>query len=125
MPAPSLSSFYWQGLRAGAPFFLVIGPFGLLFGVLAAEAGLNLFETLSFSVVVIAGAAQFTALQLLQDQAPTLVVLASALAVNLRMAMYSASITPHLGGLPLWKRAIAWWTRPMPPPRSPSSGGQR
>lgn len=107
MPAPSLSSFYWQGLRAGAPFFLVIGPFGLLFGVLAAEAGLNLFETLSFSVVVIAGAAQFTALQLLQDQAPTLVVLASALAVNLRMAMYSASITPHLGGLPLWKRAIA------------------
>ena len=92
MPAPSLSSFYWQGLRAGAPFFLVIGPFGLLFGVLAAEAGLNLFETLSFSVVVIAGAAQFTALQLLQDQAPTLVVLASALAVNLRMAMYSASI---------------------------------
>ncbi|HBM61544.1 MAG TPA: branched-chain amino acid transporter AzlC [Citreicella sp.] len=107
MPVPSLSSFYWQGLRAGAPFFLVIGPFGLLFGVLAAEAGLNLFETLSFSVVVIAGAAQFTALQLLQDQAPTLVVLASALAVNLRMAMYSASITPHLGGLPLWKRAIA------------------
>ena len=97
MPAPSLSSFYWQGLRAGAPFFLVIGPFGLLFGVLAAEAGLNLFETLSFSVVVIAGAAQFTALQLLQDQAPTLVVLASALAVNLRMAMYSASITPEYG----------------------------
>jgi predicted branched-subunit amino acid permease len=62
---------------------------------------------MGFSVVVIAGAAQFTALQLINENAPTLVVIASALAVNLRMAMYSASITPHLGPLPIWKRAIA------------------
>ena len=95
-----------RGLRQGAPFLLVVGPFGMLFGVVATEAGLNVFETLAFSVVVIAGAAQFTALQLLSENAPTVVVLASALAVNLRMAMYSASITPHLGTLPLWKRAL-------------------
>lgn len=43
----------------------------------------------------------------MQDQAPTIIVILSALAINLRMAMYSASITPYLGGLPLWKRAIA------------------
>ena len=51
--------------------------------------------------------AQFTALSLMQDDVPTLIVLASALAVNLRMAMYSASITPYLGAVPFWKRAIA------------------
>jgi predicted branched-subunit amino acid permease len=34
-------------------------------------------------------------------------VLATALAVNLRMAMYSAALTPWLGQAPLWKRAIA------------------
>jgi predicted branched-subunit amino acid permease len=34
------------------------------------------------------------------------VVLASALAVNLRMAMYSASLAPHLGKAPLWQRAF-------------------
>jgi predicted branched-subunit amino acid permease len=34
-------------------------------------------------------------------------VLASALAVNLRMAMYSASLTPHLGATPIWQRALA------------------
>jgi predicted branched-subunit amino acid permease len=100
-------SSYWRGLRDALPFLAVVGPFAMLFGVLATEAGLAVHETMGFSIVVIAGAAQFTALQLINENAPTLVVIASALAVNLRMAMYSASITPHLGPLPLWKRGIA------------------
>ncbi|MHA6324888.1 AzlC family ABC transporter permease [Roseivivax sp. CAU 1753] len=107
MASQDAKSSYRRGFRDGLPFLLVIIPFGLLFGVLATEAGLSVFEALSFSVVVIAGAAQFTALQLLQDEAPTLIVLASALAINLRMAMYSASLTPYLGTLPVWKRAVA------------------
>lgn len=94
-------------MRDGAPFILVIVPFSLLFGVVATEAGLNVLETLSFSVLVIAGAAQFTALQLLSDGAPTAIALVSALAVNLRMAMYSASLTPYLGGASLGQRALA------------------
>ncbi|SFA99879.1 4-azaleucine resistance probable transporter AzlC [Poseidonocella pacifica] len=107
MPTSTIKSRYLQGVRDGAPFLFVIGPFGLLFGVVATEAGLNVLEALAFSVMVIAGASQFTALQLLVEDAPTFVALASALAVNLRMAMYSASMTPYLGKLPLWKRAIA------------------
>ncbi|WP_420327798.1 AzlC family ABC transporter permease [Mameliella sp.] len=99
-------SSYWRGMRTALPFLFVVAPFAMLFGVVAADAGLNLFEIISFSVVVIAGAAQFTAVQLMQDGAPTLVVIVSALAVNLRMAMYSASITPHLGHLPMWKRVL-------------------
>ncbi len=100
-------SYYWKGFRDGAPFVLVAGPFGMLFGVLATEAGLNLTETLVLTATVFAGAAQLTALQLMQENAPTLIVLASALAVNLRMAMYSASLTPYLGAAPLWQRAFA------------------
>ena len=49
-------SAYWQGFRDGAPFFLVVTPFALLFGVVATESGLSVIEALSFSVVVIAGA---------------------------------------------------------------------
>lgn len=86
---------------------LVIVPFALLFGVVASEAGLNVAEVMGMSVLVIAGAAQFAALQQLVDAAPVVMVLATALAVNLRMAMYSASLTPWLGGAPLWKRAFA------------------
>ncbi|EEW60738.1 AzlC family protein [Ruegeria sp. TrichCH4B] len=36
-----------------------------------------------------------------------MIVLISALAVNLRVAMYSASLTPYLGDAPLWQRACA------------------
>ncbi|SEN34330.1 AzlC protein [Roseovarius tolerans] len=107
VPTQTTKSIYWQGVRDGAPFILVIVPFSLLFGVVATEAGLNILETMSFSVLVIAGAAQFTALQLLGDGAPTLIALVSALAVNLRMAMYSASLTPWIGEATLGQRAIA------------------
>ncbi|MGR3549861.1 AzlC family ABC transporter permease [Pseudooceanicola sp.] len=102
----TLYSPYWRGVRDGLPFLLVIAPFSLLFGVVATEAGLNVFEALSFSIMVIAGASQFAAVQLLQDNAPTIIVILSALAVNLRMAMYSASLTAHLGAAPLWQRAL-------------------
>ncbi|MDQ2092373.1 AzlC family ABC transporter permease [Marimonas arenosa] len=111
MPPATAKSPFWMGVRAGAPFILVVVPFAALFGLVATEAGLNLLETLGFSFAVVAGAAQFTALQLMQEQAPVLVVLISALAVNLRLAMYSAALTPHLGAAPLWQRAfVAYMT---------------
>ena len=67
MAGQDLRTNYWKGVRDAAPFLLVIVPFAMLFGVLASEAGLNVAEALAFSVAVIAGASQFTALQLLQD----------------------------------------------------------
>ena len=57
-------------------------------------------------VVVIAGASQFTAIQLMTENASIWAVLAASLAVNLRMAMYSASLQPHLGTAPLWQRLL-------------------
>ena len=106
MASSSIKSAYWKGFRDATPFVVVIIPFSILFGVVATEAGLSVFETMTMSVVVIAGAAQFTAIQLMNENAPTIVALASALAVNLRMAMYSASLTPYLGAAPRWQRAI-------------------
>ncbi len=97
---------FWHGIRAGLPFILVIVPFGAVFGVVATEAGLNIAQVMGFSVLVIAGAAQFVALQMMVENAPVLIVLAAALAVNLRMAMYSASLAPHLGQVSWWKRGL-------------------
>lgn len=97
---------YWQGFRAGMPFVLVVSPFGLLFGVVATEAGLDIVQTMVMTVLVIAGASQFAAVQLLSDHAPTFVVILTGLAVNMRMAMYSASLAPHLGKASLGKRAL-------------------
>jgi len=97
---------YWQGFRAALPFVLVVAPFGLLFGVVATEAGLDIVQTMVMTVLVIAGASQFAAVQLLADHAPTFVAILTGLAVNMRMAMYSASLTPYLGKASLGKRAL-------------------
>ena len=58
-----------------------------------------------------AGFAQLTALQLMLDGNLTLIVMLSALAVNLRMMMYSASLTPYLGEAPLKQRILATYSK--------------
>ena len=97
---------FLRGVVSALPMTVVVGPFALLFGVVATEAGLNVVETMLFSVSVFAGASQFAALQTMQENAPVLVVLATALAVNLRMVMYSVTLAPHFGELPLRSRAL-------------------
>ncbi len=106
MASSTVKTAFWRGARDALPFVLVVGPFAMLFGVVATEAGLDLLATMGFSVLVIAGASQFAALQQMTEGAPVLVAIATALAVNLRMAMYSAALLPHLGEAPLWKRAV-------------------
>ncbi|MDF1727515.1 MAG: AzlC family ABC transporter permease [Sulfitobacter sp.] len=97
---------FWRGYLDTAPFTLIVVPYSMLFGVVARDAGLDILQTMSMAVLVIAGASQFTALALLQEQAPVFIALAAALAVNLRMAMYSAALVPHIGHAPLGLRAL-------------------
>ncbi len=106
MPTTTRNSPFRRGVLAGAPFNLMSLPFSMLFGLVATEAGLDVAQTLGMSILVIAGASQFTAVQLMTENAPVWIVLATALAVNLRMAMYSASLQPHLGAAPFWQRAL-------------------
>lgn len=103
---PRLRHFFLRGMVSGLPFMLVIIPFGILFGVVATEAGFTLLEVMGFSVMVVAGASQFAAVQMMADNAPTVMVLVAALAVNLRMAMYSAALSPHLGQASMRVRAV-------------------
>jgi len=99
-------SVYWTGVRDGSPFIIMAMPFATIFGVVATDAGLTLAQTMGFTTLVIAGAAQFAAIQLMVENASIAFVLLAALAVNLRMAMYSASLVPYLGAAPLWQRAL-------------------
>jgi predicted branched-subunit amino acid permease len=97
---------YLRGVVDGLPFIIIIVPFALLFGLLGSEAGLHIYEIVLFSVAVFAGASQFAALQLLKEHAPVLIILATSLAVNLRMVMYSVALAPHLGAARVRTRAI-------------------
>ena len=106
MDTTTPNSAFRAGFLAGLPFLVVGGPFALLFGVIASEAGLSITQTMGFSVLVIAGASQVTAIQLMTENAPVWIVITAALAVNLRMAMYSASLQPHLRQASLAQRAL-------------------
>ncbi len=103
----STRTAFYHGILAGAPFLLMAAPFGMLFGLVASEAGLDIYQTVAMSVIVVAGASQFSALQVLVDGSPFYIAVLTGLAVNMRMLMYSASLAPHLGKAAKWHRIIA------------------
>jgi 4-azaleucine resistance transporter AzlC len=83
------------GVRDVSPLILGVAPFALVAGIAAVDAGLGLAEAVGMSVIVFAGASQLAALELLGENAPLAVVVGTAVVINLRMLMYSASIAPH------------------------------
>ncbi|HUW02152.1 MAG TPA: AzlC family ABC transporter permease [Acidimicrobiales bacterium] len=91
-----VSSAFHDGVIAMAPLALGVAPFGLVVGVTAADQGLSVLDAAGMSVLVFAGASQLAAIDLLGEGAPLLVVVGTALVINLRMLMYSASIGPHV-----------------------------
>ncbi|MFB6085587.1 MAG: AzlC family ABC transporter permease [Halodesulfurarchaeum sp.] len=98
-----------RGLGDVAPLLLGIAPFGLVTGVAAASAGLDLVVAVGMSVIVFAGAAQLAALELIRTDAPLVVVIVTAAVINLRMLMYSASIAPHFRDFAAkWKAGLAY-----------------
>lgn len=87
------------GARDALPLLLGIAPFALVAGIAAIEAGLTPAQAMGMSVVVFAGASQLAAIELLGESAPLVVAIGTAIVINLRMLMYSASIAPHFADL--------------------------
>lgn len=98
---------FYAGVRAGAPLLVGVAPFGMVAGVAAVDAGLSPVAAVATSVVVFAGAAQLATVELLGRNAPAAVAVVTALVVNLRMSMYSASIAPY------FRRLSRAWRWPM------------
>ena len=97
------------GIRDESPILLGVIPFGMIYGILALTAGLPAGVAQAMSAVVFAGSAQFLAVKLIGSGAPAPVVILTAFVVNLRHALYSASIAPRLTRLsPLWKVMLAY-----------------
>lgn len=82
-------------------------PFGLTTGVAMVASGIPPHATVAMSLLVFAGASMLAATQLLTGGAPVLLVLLTTLFINLRFMMNSASIRPHLAGLPRPWRLLA------------------
>lgn len=87
---------FLDGMRACAPLMLGMVPFAIITGVTAVNVGISPALAVVMSVIVFAGAAQLAAIDLLGQSAPIVVVVFTAIVVNLRFMMYSASIAPYL-----------------------------
>jgi 4-azaleucine resistance transporter AzlC len=100
---------FFSGVRDELPILIGVIPFGMIYGVLALAVGLPAGVAQAMSAVVFAGSAQFLAVKLIGTGTPALVVILTAFIVNLRHALYSASISPYLKRLsPLWKGLLAY-----------------
>lgn len=106
MPSDSLTAFR-NGAVDALPIQLATTPFGLIFGAVAVKAGLDITQTLGMTSIVVAGMAQLAAIQLMAEAAPVWLAILTGAVINLRLAMYSASIAPCWPGATLRQRALA------------------
>lgn len=100
---------FWKGVLAEAPILLGVAPFGLLFGALAMDAGLGMTAAQAMSSILFAGSAQLIAVRMIGTGLPVLAIILVVFVVNLRHALYSASMAPHVRHLsPAWKFLLAY-----------------
>jgi predicted branched-subunit amino acid permease len=102
-------SEFLAGVRAELPLLVGVIPFGMIYGVLARNAGLPAGLSQAMSAVIFAGSAQFVTIQLAASGTPLLPIVITAIVVNLRHALYSASVAPYIQHLPRrWKLLLAY-----------------
>ncbi len=105
----SPSREFWLGVREELPILLGVIPFGMIYGILALSAGLSPMDAQAMSAVVFAGSSQFMTAKLVSAAVPGLVIILTGFVINLRHALYSASLAPYTKHLPLaWKAALAY-----------------
>ena len=96
---------FWLGVRMFLPVAISIAAYGVVWGVLAGQAGLSVLEAALMSGLVFAGASQFVALDMWSpSNLPVLSIIIAAAIVNLRMLLMSATLRPLVGHLPLPKQ---------------------
>lgn len=91
----------------GWPVMGTVLVVGMTFGVVARQSGLQPLEIAGMSLLVFAGASQFAMVQLFSESAPTAIVIASVLFINLRHLLMAASLRAQLQRLPLAGRLVA------------------
>lgn len=83
-----------DGFRTGFPVALGVAGYGIVFGVVAARAGLSVAEAALMSATVLAGAAQLVAVELWANPIPVVAIVTTTLVVNLRYVLMGAALRP-------------------------------
>lgn len=110
VPTPDPHGFL-AGAREGFVVFLPISvglvPWALVMGLAMAGAGFSPLQAMGMNVIVFAGTAQLGTLPLIAAEAPLWLIVATALALNLRFVIFSAAIAPGFRGISTPERWLA------------------
>ena len=104
VPTATSDGVLRRALADAAPISLGYVPYGLVLGATIAASPLPRGVTWAATPLLFAGASQLALIDLLEVGAAPVVVIATALVVNLRLVMYSGAIAP-------WFRSTGRGTR--------------
>lgn len=102
----SSATHAWAGVRDMTPMVIGVIPFGLAIGATVAATTIDPWAALASAPAILAGAAQLTTIRMLEEGSNPFVIVASALLVNLRILLYSASLAPWFRGVRLRTRLL-------------------
>lgn len=105
----SLDDVVAAAVRDALPVAASIAPFSLVIGATGARTGVPALGDMAGAALVFAGAAHLATLTILAAGAGALTALGTAVLINVRLLLYSASMQPRFVGQPRWFR----WLGPL------------
>ena len=100
---------FLSGVKSELPLMIGVIPFGMIYGILAIAAGLPPSVAQAMSFIIFAGSSQFVSAQLFGLGVPAILNVFTVWVINLRHALYSASVASYLQKLPTrWRLALAY-----------------
>ncbi len=103
---------FFSGVKDTIPMMVGAMPFGIIFGALAisSDRALTPAATMGMSLIVFAGSAQFIGLALYTQGISLPFIVFTTFIVNLRHALYAASLAPYLRHLgQRWLAPLGFW----------------
>lgn len=97
---------FFTGIKSITPLLIGVFPFAAIVGISVVEVGVETLPAIAMSVIVFAGASQIAIADLIGKEAPFVIIVFTAIIINLRFIMYSASLAPHLSKTPTWGKYI-------------------
>lgn len=95
---PRLRGAIWQGVVDVTPMVVGVVPFALAIGTAIGASTLSTAQGLFSAPTILAGSAQLSMVEMTGDGVAPLVIVASAIIINARLLLYSASLAPWFSG---------------------------
>jgi len=87
---------FFRGMRSVIPILIGVVPFAVVLGFAMKNARFSIPQGAFFALSMLGGTAQLASVQLYAENSPVLIIITTALIINLRYSMYSLSLYPIL-----------------------------